>query len=337
MSSVMIIAEAGVNHNGQVPLALRLVDAAADAGADAVKFQTFRAENVVAGDAPKASYQAAATGTSESQLEMLKKLELTADGHRLILERCRERGVAFLSTPFDDASAHLLHELGMRTYKIPSGEVTNVAFLRIVGKLASKAILSTGMATMAEVEVAVEALRSAGLADIVLLHCVTEYPAPIDQVNLRAMVSMRERFRLPTGYSDHTLGIEACLAAVALGASVLEKHFTLDRTLPGPDHAASMEPKEFREFVRSVRSVEAALGDGLKRPAPCELRNLPVVRRSLFARCAIAEGTRITAEMLDCKRPGTGISAADIDRVVGRRATRAFAAGAMLSWNGIDE
>lgn len=265
-----IIAEAGVNHNGSLDLALKLVDAAVAAGADAVKFQTFRADRLVTLHAPKAAYQSETTGGAESQFEMLRKLELDERGHRALVDHCASRGIAFLSTPFDEESADILETLGVPAYKLPSGELTNLPFLRHVAQKKRPMIMSTGMATMEEVGKAVEAVRIAECTDLILLHCVSAYPADPADVNLRAMATLAESFGVPVGYSDHTLGIEVALAAVAMGACILEKHFTLDRSLPGPDHRISAEPAELATLVASARKVEAALGNGVKRPSLSE-------------------------------------------------------------------
>ena len=326
-----VIAEAGVNHDGDVEQALRLVDAAAAAGADAVKFQTFVAERLVTADAPKAGYQLDTTDPDESQLEMLRALELAADDHRRILARCRERGITFLSTPFDDESVALLVELGVAALKVASPEVTNHPFLELVGSRGLPVLLSTGMATLAEVEAAVAVLAAAGCRDIALLHCVSAYPAPAGQANLRAIVTLAERFDVPVGYSDHTVGNGAALAAVALGARLIEKHLTLDRSLPGPDHAASLEPAELDELVRQVREVEAMLGDGLKRPMPCEEGNRTVVRRSLAAARDLPAGTTVAVDMLTALRPATGISPADRGAVLGRTLRRPLRRGQLVA------
>jgi N,N'-diacetyllegionaminate synthase len=323
---VFVIAEAGVNHNGSIELALALVDAAAAAGADAVKFQAFSAERLVSADAPKAGYQLRTTDASESQLEMLRALELGEDALRALIGRCAERGMEFLSSAFDFDHVDMLHRLGMRLFKIPSGEITDLPYLRRVGALGKPVILSTGMADMAEVKAALEVLEAAGTPRdrITVLQCTTEYPAPIEDANLRAMVTMRDEFGVGVGYSDHTPGIYVPLAAVALGAGVIEKHFTLDRALPGPDHAASVEPAELAELVRAIRELEAALGDGAKRPSERELANAVAARKSIVATCDIHAGDSLTADALTTKRPGSGISPMRWDEVVGTRAVRDF-------------
>ena len=328
-----VIAEAGVNHDGSPERALELVDAAQRAGADAVKFQTFRADRLVTAGAAKAAYQRTTVPGDEGQYAMLKALELGEAALRRVRDRCDEVGIEFLSSPFDAESADLLDALGMRTFKVPSGEITNLPFLRHLGAKRKPVILSTGMAWLGEVETAVRTLQGAGATDVTLLHCVTEYPAPIEQVNLRAMHTLREAFGLPVGYSDHTTGIEASIAAVALGATVVEKHFTLDATLPGPDHKASLEPPAFAEMVAAIRRVEAALGDGRKQPAPCELANLTVVRKSLVAARDLVAGTRLGAADLAAKRPATGIAPTAWDEVVGRVLRRDVRADELLRWD----
>lgn len=323
-----VIAEAGVNHNGDLGLARGLVDAAAEAGADAVKFQTFRADAVASPSAPRAGYQA--TGADESQLELLRRLELRPDAHAELKGRAEERGLVFLSTPFDVASVELLDRLGVAAFKVGSGDVTNLALLADVGRRGRPVILSTGTADLEEAAQAVETLRRAGAGDVVVLHCVSAYPAPADEANLRAMQTLRERLSVPVGFSDHSEGDEIALAAVALGACVLEKHLTLDRSLPGPDHRASLEPGELATLVRRVRRVEAALGDGVKRPREAERGNAEVVRRSLAAARDLAAGTVLDETMLEALRPGTGLAPGRIGEVVGRRLRRARARGELL-------
>ncbi len=334
---VYIIAEAGVNHNGQLTLAKRLVDAAADAQADAVKFQTFRAEQLVSPQAPKAQYQLATTGQEESQLEMLRRFELPPEAYAELFQYCKTKNILFLSTPFDTDSADLLDELPVSHFKIASGDVTNIQLLRYVAGKHKPVILSTGMSTLEEVKEALRVMAAANNTFVTLLHCVSEYPAPPEQVNLQAMVTMRDTFRVPVGYSDHTQGVEVALAAVALGASVIEKHLTLGRNMLGPDHRASLEPAEFKQMVRQIRIIESALGDGIKRPAPCEASNRLLARRSLFATVPIPKGTVIHEEMVECKRPGEGISPLYYDRVIGRRVTRSFKAGEALDWDGLQD
>jgi len=323
----LVIAEAGVNHNGDRDMAFRLVDVAANAGADYVKFQTFTADRLVTRNALKADYQTKTTSDEETQHTMLGHLELTTEMHQALMVHCVKRGIGFLSTGFDIESVNFLHGLGQRLYKIPSGEITNLPYLRHIGSLGGDVILSTGMANLGEIEAALEAIESVGTSRrrITVLHCTTEYPAPISEVNLRAMVSMRSAFGVLVGYSDHTNGIEVPIAAVALGACVIEKHFTLDRNLPGPDHMASLEPNELKAMVAAIRNIESALGDGIKRLTPSEARNKPVVRKSLVASQAIKAGEIFTAENLTTKRPGTGISPMRWEEVLGKKATRDFA------------
>ncbi len=328
----LIIAEAGVNHNGDIALARQLVDIAADAGADLVKFQTFRADRLATAAAVKAEYQKAATGAAESQYEMLKRLELSDAAHRELLVHCQKRGIGFFSTGFDIACVDLLVDLGQTLFKIPSGEVTNLPYLRHIGGLGGEVILSTGMATLSDIEAALLALERAGTGRdrITVLHCTTEYPTAPQDVNLRAMLSIRDAFGVRVGYSDHTQGIEISIAAVALGATVIEKHFTVDRQLPGPDHLASLEPAELAAMVRGIRYVEAALGDGVKRPTAGEARNRAVARKSIVARRPIAAGELFSDDNLTAKRPGGGLSPMRWDEVVGRRATRDYAADELI-------
>lgn len=330
--SVLIIAEAGVNHNGDLAVAERLVDVAADAGADYVKFQTFSARRLVTTDAPKAEYQQQAGGTLESQYEMLRRLELDRTAHERLLDRCRARGIGFLSTGFDDESIEMLLSLGIDRLKVPSGELTNLPYLEFVGKQRKDVILSTGMATLEEVGEALEVLERAGSPRerVTVLHCNTEYPTPMSDVNLRAMVTIREAFGVAVGYSDHTLGIEVAIAAVALGAKVIEKHFTLDRGMTGPDHRASMEPAELAAMVTAIRNIEKAMGDGHKRPSPSESRNRDVARRSLVAAVPIRKGELFTMDKLTAKRPGNGIAPMRLPEVIGRPAPRDFAADELI-------
>jgi N-acetylneuraminate synthase len=327
----LVIAEAGVNHNGSLEMALRLVDAAAEAGADVVKFQTFKAEEVISPVAPKADYQVETTGGAESQLEMVKKLELPDDAFRQIQRRSVEKGILFLSTPFDRGSADLLDDMGLPAFKISSGELTNLPFLAYMARKGKPLILSTGMSNLEEVAASVEALRLAGNTDLVLLHCVSNYPAAASSVNLRAMKTLEERFDVPVGYSDHTQGIAVSLAAVALGACVIEKHFTLDRNLPGPDHRASLEPNELAEMVRGIRMVQSAIGDGIKRPASEEMSTAAVARRSLVAAADLRAGTVLTSDHIAILRPGTGLQPAMYSQVVGRRLVQDLSAGALFT------
>jgi N,N'-diacetyllegionaminate synthase len=323
----LIIAEAGVNHNGDLELARRLIDAAADAGANVVKFQTFRADGLATRTAAKARYQSVATGASEGQLAMLQRLELDRATHIELIAHCRRRGIGFLSTAFDAASLELLLDLGATCFKIPTVEVNNLPKLLQVGSYGKPLLVSSGMSTLADIEAALDILERAGTPRerITVLQCSTAYPTPVGDVNLRAMLTIRAAFGVAVGYSDHTEGYEVALAAVALGASVLEKHMTLSRGLPGPDHAASLEPDELSALVRGVRNIELALGDGIKRPALSEVDNLRLVRKSIVARLPIAAGELFSPANLTTKRPGTGISPMRWDEVIGRPAPRAFA------------
>lgn len=333
MDKVFIIAEAGVNHNGDIELARQLVDAAAEAGADAVKFQTFKAEKLVCKNAEKAAYQKEITDARETQLEMLKKLELTEQMHRELMDYCGERGIIFLSTPFDMDSIQMLADLGLQIFKIPSGEITNLPYLRKIGGYHRKIILSTGMSSMEEVEAAVKILQENGADDITLLHCNSQYPTPMPDVNLTAMVSMKKKLGFPVGYSDHTQGIEIPVAAVALGAVVIEKHFTLDRTMEGPDHKASLEPNELKEMVKAIRNIEMALGDGVKRLSESEKENVGAARKSIVAAVPIKKGDIFTEENLTMKRPGTGISPMRWDELSGHRAKREYCQDDFISVN----
>ncbi len=335
-SRVLVIAEAGVNHNGDLEIARRLIAAGAEAGADAIKFQTFRADEVASPQAAKAEYQNRnSRAQGQSQFDMLRSLELGRDAHFELANYAKQKGILFLSSPFDRQSADLLDEIGVPLFKLGSGEITNLPLLRHVARKRRPVILSTGMATLDEVAHAVRIMQVAGNEDIVLLHCVTQYPAPAAEVNLRAMQAMAATFHLPVGYSDHTEGNEIALAATALGACCIEKHFTLSRAMQGPDHPASQEPRELKALVNGIRSIELALGDGIKRPAPCEMSNRLLVRRSVFAAEEIPAGQVLTAAMLACKRPGTGIPAEQFDDLVGRKAARRFGAGEMLDWDAL--
>jgi len=324
----IIIAEAGVNHNGDIALAHRLVDVAADARVDFVKFQSFRADSLATAEAVKADYQKIATASAQSQRDMLKGLELSDEAHHSLLAHGRARGVGFFSTGFDSERVNFLVGLGQRLFKVPSGEITNLPLLRHIGQLGAEVILSTGMATLSEVEAALLALEGAGTprTRVTVLHCTSDYPAAPNDVNLLAMQTLRDAFGVRVGYSDHTLGIEMSIAAVALGASVIEKHFTLDRQLPGPDHRASIEPDELFALVRAIRNVEAGLGDGVKRPTSGESRNKAVARKSIVASRPIAVGELFGNDNLTAKRPGTGLSPMRWDDVVGRCAMRAYLA-----------
>jgi N,N'-diacetyllegionaminate synthase len=327
MDRVYVIAEAGVNHNGSPQVALEMVRAAARAGADAVKFQTFRAESLASASAPKAGYQIDTTDASESQLEMIHRLELDEATHVALIERCGELGIDFLSAPFDLESAEMLARLGLQTFKLPSGAVTDLPLLRLVGSFGVRVILSTGMATLEEAGAAVQALVASGTSrdGITVLHCTTEYPTPPADVNLRAMHTLADALGLPVGYSDHTNSIAVPIAAVALGACVIEKHFTLDRSMEGPDHRASLEPDELAQMVAAIRVVEAALGSAEKRPTVGEIENARAARKSIVAACEIRAGETLSDDNLTTKRPGTGLSPMLWDDVVGTASTRDFA------------
>jgi N-acetylneuraminate synthase len=356
-SRVFIIAEAGVNHNGSVDCARRLIDIAAAAGADAVKFQTFRSESVISRGARKAQYQLSNTGSDESQLEMVKRLELGLDAHRELMGHAQARGILFLSTPFDLESLHVLTDvLRLPQIKIASGEITNLPLLLAAGRAGCPLIVSTGMSTLGDIEGALAAIAFATVSQpeakptpqamvdaylseagqrllrerVSLLHCTTEYPAPPEDVNLRAIDSMRSAFGLPVGYSDHTRGIHVSIAAVALGASIIEKHFTLDRSMPGPDHLASLEPSELEALVSGIRDVERAMGSGLKIPATSELKNIAIARKSLVAATDIRRGARFDATNLTTKRPGSGVSAMRYHDFLGRAAARDYAADDLI-------
>ncbi len=320
---IFIIAEVGVNHNGSLEFAKKMIDMAAWAGADAVKFQTFSADNLVTRNASKAQYQIETTPQSESQYEMVKRLELDLNAHKELMTCCREKGIEFLSTPFDLPSIDLLNGLGLQTFKIPSGEITNLPYLRKIGAFGKGLILSTGMSDLGEIEDALNVLEEAGTprSRITVLHCNTEYPTPFQDVNLKAMQTIAVAFpRVEVGYSDHTLGIEASIAAAAMGASIIEKHFTLDRNLEGPDHKASLEPDELKAMVIAIRNVELALGDGIKRPSPSETKNIPLARKSIVAARNIHKGEVFSEENITVKRPGMGISSMRWDEVVGQKA-----------------
>lgn len=349
--SVYVIAEAGVNHNGSLSTAIDMVDVAAASGADAVKFQTFRAKAMIQKSAPKAEYQVAATGSSQSQRDMIAALELSADAHVAIAQHCASRGIRFLSTPFDHESLELLtRSLGMSTIKIPSGEVTNLPFILDIGRRAKDVILSTGMCTMDEIETALKVLsfafdpstsarlpsraelatplsdieRSLLTGRVTVLQCTTEYPAPIDEANLLAMSSIRDAFGVAVGYSDHTLGSTAAITAVALGATMIEKHFTLDKNQVGPDHRASLEPDELRSYVQAIRDVARSLGDGVKKPSTSERKNIAIARKSMVAARRIAKGETFSAENLTFKRPGTGRQPAEFFELLGTPALRDY-------------
>jgi N,N'-diacetyllegionaminate synthase len=324
---VLVIAEAGVNHNGSLETAKQLVDVASEAGADMVKFQTFSADRLVTISANKAEYQNQTTDASESQHAMIQKLELSREMHEDIIAYCKQSNIEFFSTGFDTQSIDMLVDLGLEQFKIPSGEITNLPYLRHIGKFGKPVILSTGMAILGEIEAALDVLETSGTQrkNITVLHCNTEYPTPMEDVNLKAMLAIRDAFGVKIGYSDHTLGTEVSVAAVAMGATVVEKHFTLDRTLPGPDHKASLEPEELKAMVQAIRNIEKAMGDGIKRPSTSEEKNKLIARKSLVAATAIRTGECLTNVNLAVKRPGTGISPMCWDDVLGRTATRDFA------------
>ena len=328
----LVIAEAGVNHNGELEMARRLVEVAAQSGADFVKFQTFKAERLVTRLAAKADYQRQLTAADESQYDMIHRLELTPEMHVELIEHCRRQGIRFLSTGFDIESLDLLAGLGIPLFKIPSGEITNLPYLQHIGRLGKPIILSTGMADIAEIGAALEVLEQAGTPrkQIIVLHCNTEYPTPMRDVNLRAMLSIRDQYGVQVGYSDHTSGIEVPIAAVALGATVIEKHFTLDRKLPGPDHQASLEPSELTAMVAAIRNIELALGDGVKRHSPSEAKNIAIARKSLVAARPIRTGEPFTLDNLAVKRPGTGVSPMRLNEVLGRVARRDFQADELI-------
>ncbi len=326
MGKVFVIAEAGVNHNGSLRLARKMVAAAARAGADAVKFQTFRADELVSANSPKAPYQQRTTSADENQLEMLQRLELKEEAFKSLIKYCHSQRISFISSPFDLPSIELLSRLGVRTLKIPSGEITNVPYLRKIGALKKKIILSTGMATLAEIKQALVLLKRAGTRkkDIIVLHCHSEYPTPMNLVNLKVMPALKKALGVEVGYSDHTVGIEIPIAAAALGAMVIEKHFTLSRKLKGPDHQASIEPSELAAMVRAIRNVEKALGNTVKKPSAAEKINMRVVRKSIVAAGDIFRGEKFSEQNLTLKRPGTGLSPLLWDKVLGLTARRDF-------------
>ena len=326
MNKVFIIAEAGVNHNGSIELAKKLIDVASDAGADAVKFQTFKAENLVSKNAQKADYQKQTTNSEESQFDMIKKLELDVKTHKILMDYCKEKCIMFLSTPFDHDSIELLNDLGLEVFKIPSGEITNLPYLRHIGKLNKKVILSTGMADIGEIEDAMDVLVNAGTKkeNIIVLHANTEYPTPYEDVNLKAMVTIGNTFDVAFGYSDHTLGIEVDIAAVAMGACCIEKHFTLDCTMEGPDHKASLEPDELKAMIKAIRNIELALGNGIKKPSVSESKNINIARKSIVAKVDIKKGEILSVDNLAVKRPGNGINPMRWDEVIGTVASKDY-------------
>jgi N,N'-diacetyllegionaminate synthase len=324
--SVFIIAEAGVNHNGSVDLAKQLIDVASNSGADAVKFQTFKAENLVSKNTKKAEYQKQNTNPSESQFDMIKKLELDEETHKELITYCQEKNIMFLSTPFDHDSIDLLSSLGLHIFKIPSGEITNLPYLRYIGSLDKQVVLSTGMSNLQEVEDALTILINAGTSkeNITILHANTMYPTPMEDVNLNAMLTIQQEFGVAVGFSDHTLGIEVDIAAVAMGASIIEKHFTLDKTMNGPDHKASLEPDELKAMVLSIRNIEKALGSYEKKPSPSESINIDIARKSIVSNQIIKKGDMLSDKNITTKRPGTGISPMEWDKVIGTVATKNY-------------
>lgn len=332
LSKVFIIAEAGVNHNGSTELAKKLIDVAVHSGADAIKFQTFKAENLVSKKAQKAEYQKQTTDSKESQFEMIKKLELDVDTHQALIAYCAEKNILFLSTPFDHDSINLLNKLGLDIFKIPSGEITNLPYLKQIGTLNKQVILSTGMANLGEIEAALAVLVSAGTQRkrITVLHANTMYPTPMEDVNLKAMQTIGQAFDIAYGYSDHTLGIEVDIAAVAMGASVIEKHFTLDKTMEGPDHKVSLEPDELKAMVKAIRNIELALGSRVKQVSNSERPNMAVARKSLIAKIDIKQGEQFTENNLTIKRPGAGISPMRWDEVIGQTAQKNYLADDLI-------
>lgn len=334
---VYIIAEAGVNHNGDISLAKQLIDVAADAGADAVKFQSFKAENIVSKTAKKAEYQIKNSGNNESQYEMIKRLELDVDAHQELIKHCEKRNITFLSTPFDKESIDLLIKLGLGIFKIPSGEITNLPHLEYLGSFNKDIILSTGMATLEEVNTALQVLIKAGstLSKIIILHANTDYPTAIEDVNLRAMLTIGNELKTKIGYSDHTLGIEVATAAVALGASVIEKHFTLSREMEGPDHKASLEPDELKQMIVAIRNIENAMGSFVKKPSPSEQKNIDIARKSIHISESLKAGDEITERHLSMKRPGDGISPMLYKRIIGKKAKKDIAINHKLSWEDV--
>jgi len=328
MKKVIVIAEAGVNHNGSLENAFKLIDAAVEAGVDYIKFQTFKAENLVVRSAKKAEYQIQNTGNStDSQFQMLKKLELSRQDHELLIDYCQQKNIKFFSTAFDLESLEYLKDINLELVKIPSGEITNLPYLRKAAQLFKDVIISTGMCTMEDIEAAINVFLKEGISknNITILHCNTEYPTPMNDVNLKAMLSIQQEFNTEIGYSDHTLGIEVPVAAVALGASVIEKHFTLDNTMEGPDHAASLEPGQLKEMVKAIRNIEEAIsGDGIKKPSASEIKNIEIARKSIVAAKTIKKGEVFNDENLTIKRPGTGISPMRWDEVIGKEAARDY-------------
>ena len=327
MNIVFIIAEAGVNHNGRIEIAFDLIDAASRSGADAIKFQTFKADKMASRYAEKANYQKKNTKETESQLGMLKRYELDEENHKELIKYCKKLNIQFISSPFDLDSIDLLNRLSLKILKIPSGEITNLPYLKKIGTLNKELIVSTGMADLGEIEDAIDILVNSGtpISKITVMHCNTEYPTPYSDVNLNAMLTIKAAFSgIKVGYSDHTLGIEIALAAVALGASVIEKHFTMDRKMKGPDHKASLEPDELKAMVKAIRNIEMAMGSGIKKPSESEKINIPIARKSIVAACNIKRGDQFTLENITVKRPGTGISPMQYEKLLGKRASKDF-------------
>ncbi|MBO8157765.1 MAG: N-acetylneuraminate synthase [Bacillaceae bacterium] len=331
-SPVYVIAEAGVNHNGNIDLAKKLIDSAKDSGANAVKFQTFQSEKLVTQTASKARYQIENTGENNSQLDMLKKLELSFSEFKELKQYCERKDIEFISTPFDEESAEFLYELGVHAFKIGSGDLTNIPLLEKIANYNKPIIISTGMANLSEIEDALEVLKD---LEVAILHCTSNYPAPIEEVNLRAIQTISQAFGKVVGYSDHTEGNEISIAAVVLGAKIIEKHFTLDRNMPGPDHKASLEPDELKSLVSSIRRVELGLGDGIKRCMPSELETKRVVRKSIIAADDIEEGTILTKDHLTVKRPGTGIQPKFLSQLIGKTVKKGFKRDQVIEWNDI--
>jgi len=329
---MLIIAEAGVNHNGDIELAHNLVDAAYEVGADIIKFQTFNADSVVSKNAEKAAYQKETTDVNESQYEMIKKLELDRGAHSELIKHCKDRGIEFLSTPCDHGSIDLLNDLGLKTFKIPSGEITNLPYLRYIGRCKKEIILSTGMSELREISDAINILEKEGTKreNITVLHCNTEYPTPVKDVNLKAMLTIRDELDVKIGYSDHTAGIEISIAAATMGATIIEKHFTLDKTLDGPDHKASLEPEQFKELVKAIHNVKIALGNSEKTPSDSEIKNIPIVRKSIIAKNNIKKGDLFTSNNLTVKRPGTGITPMKWDSIIDSVSKKTYSADDLI-------
>ena len=332
-NKTFIIAEVGVNHNGSIKIAKKLIDEAKLAGVDAVKFQTFKTDKLVAKDANKADYQKVITSSNETQYEMLKKLELSEKDHKNLISYCKKKQIVFISSPFDNDSVDLLDNLGINIFKIPSGEITNLPLLKHVAKKNKEIILSTGMSNLGEVEMAIDCIYKEGNKKLTLLHCVTEYPAPYNEINLKVLLTLKKAFNISVGYSDHTLGIEITLAAVALGAQIIEKHFTLDRNMEGPDHKASLEPGEMKQMVKAIRNIEKAIGDGIKKPTKSEIKNMQIARKSIIILKKLKRGDRISEKHLTIKRPGTGIEPKFIDLIIGKTVKKDLPADSVLHWS----